>query len=285
VSKDKTRKEKMPKPPSISFAVTAFQEMSAGRLHGQRITDSIRAAMDHPAVDEVVIVDDASDDYNQLCDQVFHYPPTGLFRLATNPSNLGVFGNKIEAIAQCTGDWVITSDSDNVMDKTFIDKIVSLNKRPDTWYCPSFARTHFDYRTLVGGFDLAGIGRILHEPMFQCACNTGNQTVHRESFMHIFGKYRGQRADLMYPNWLNLTPEQRPMKYWRLVFDALDSFILNFTWLLTNNRIHIAEGLEYDHYWSGGPESNYARSPKEKDDLGAILFKELEAASLAAQNR
>ena len=279
--------------------------MSEGRLHGQRILDCIRAALDHPAIDEVVIVDDGSDDFEQL-DKHLLRNCGGNLRLIRNKENLGVFGNKIVAVAQCSGDWVITCDSDNVQDKAYIDRVVQLiagyeervkmtvpthflvnvfclPAEPSTWLCPSFAKTHFDYRELIGLYDLAGLARILREPMFQCECNTGNQTVHRESFMRVFEKYRGQRADLLYPNWLNLTPEQRPVKYWRLVFDALDSFILNMTWLLAGNRVHIVEGLEYEHYWSGGDESNYARSPKEKDDLGAILFKELEAKCLAAQ--
>lgn len=263
----------------ISFAVTAFDEMSEGRLHGQRIVECIQAAMDHPAVDEVMIVDDGSDDYGQLVEKVLHYPPGGHLTIYQNNQNLGVFGNKLEAVAQCAGEWVITCDSDNLMDKQFIDKIVSLEKEPDTWYSPSFARTHFDYRGLVGQYSLETIAGMMDKPLAACCLNTGNQTVHRERFMQVFGEYRGQRADLMFPNWLNLLPEQRPMKYWRLVFDACDSLIFNMEWLTSGGKLHVVDGLEYDHYYAAGPEGNYTRAPEEKGQLGELLFEELRRRS------
>jgi glycosyltransferase involved in cell wall biosynthesis len=266
----------------ISFAVTAYNEMSEGRLHGQRILDCIRAAQDHPAVDQVMIVDDGSDDYDQLVEKVFHCPRYGVVTIYQNNQNLGVFGNKLEAVAQCTGEWVITCDSDNVQDKTFIDKIVSLEKTPDTWYCPSFAKTHFDYRGLIGEYSLGTIAEMMEKPLAACALNTGNQTVHRGRFMEVFGKYRQQRADLMMPNWLNLTADQRQEKYWRLVFDACDSFIFNMEWLTSGGKLHVVEGLEYDHYYAAGPEGNYTRSPEEKGKLGELLFAELYRMGLAA---
>ncbi len=269
---------------SISFAVTAFNEMSEGRLHGQRIADCIRAAIDHPAVDEVMIIDDGSEDYDRMADKVFqHHPPCGVVTVGTNPENLGVFGNKIEAVADCRGDWVITCDSDNVMDKEFIDRIAGMDKQPDTWYCPSFAKTHFDYRELIGLYDLANIHTMFDKPIGNCCVNTGNQTVHRESFMKVFGRFRGQRADLLLPNWLELTETQRKDKYWRLVFDACDSLILNMQWLYAGNRMQVTERMEYDHYYAEGPEGNYTRSPVEKGKLGELLVKELRERSMGAK--
>ena len=264
---------------TASFAVTAFNEMSPGRQNGRKLIDCLDDACHHEAIDEVVVVDDGSDDFEELGKWLARYSVEWGFpiRFFHSEENQGVFGNKLEAIACTTSDWTITCDSDNVMDTGYINQIIGMDKQPNTWYLPSFARPEFDYRSLIGEYDLAGVARILEEPMLQCACNTGNQIVHRESFMEVFGKYRGRRADLMMPNWLNLSAEQRPMKHWRLVFDALDSFIFNLTWLLAGNRLHIVKGLEYEHYWSGGVESNYARSPVEKDDLGAVLFEELKA--------
>ena len=257
---------------SVSFAVTAFREST--RDDGERLLRCLEPARAHPGIHEVVVVDDGSDDYGWLSGLLGSALKVAIYH---NPENQGVFGNKIEAVARSTGDWVITCDSDNLMRADFIDKILSLDKLPHTWYCPSFARPKFDYRRLIGDYDLAGLERILDEPMFQCACNTGNQTVHRKCFMDTFQKYRGRRADLMMPNWLNIPEAERSTHHWRLVFDALDSFILNWTWLQDEGRLHIVDGLEYDHYWSGGDDSNYARSPQEKDDLGAALFKELKA--------
>lgn len=264
----------------LSFAVTAYQEMAPVRRQGGRLLEAIAAAQQHDSVAEIVVVDDGSTDFDELEAFLNGQPKVHLYH---QPENQGVFGNKLEAVARATCDWVITCDSDNRMAAEFIDQIVAIDKRPECWYCPSFARPDFDYRHLAGDYDLGGIGAIIDRPRFDCMMNTGNQTVHRESFMEVFGPYRGKRADLMNPNYLGLLPAQRPMKYWRLVFDALDSFIYNMTWLSAGGKLHIVSGLEYDHYRTSGLESNYARSPQEKDDLGVILFKELKCLAVQTQ--
>lgn len=260
----------------ISFAVTAFNEMSPGRLGGGRILACVAPAQAHPGVDEIVVVDDGSDDFPQLQQLLQGYAKVHLHR---NMPNRGVFGNKIEAVARSRGDWVITCDSDNVMDKDFLDRVIHHDRNPYVWYCPSFARPNFDYRHLVGSYDRVNIGPMIERPLAACAINTGNQTVHRETFMQVFEPYRGNRADLILPNWLRLSDEERPKHYWRLVFDANDSCILNMLWLQAGNALTILKGLEYDHYYAAGPEGNYTRSPIEKEKLGLILLDELRRLS------
>lgn len=264
---------------SLSFTVTCYEEMTDLRKQGQRLLRSISAARQHPGIDEIVVVDDASDNFDRLKDLLNGMPEVRLYR---NETNRGVFGNKLESVARSTGEWVIMSDSDNFRGKAFIDKILVTDKNPQTWYCPTFARPRFDYRGLVGEYDLASISRILHIPMFNCLINTGNQTVHRDEYMKVFGKYRNKRADLMMPNWLGIAQREREKHHWRLVFDALDSFLFNMEWLTAGNRLHIMPGLEYDHFCDDSAVSNYNRAPKEKDELGPILMKELRARSQKA---
>ncbi len=260
----------------LSFVVTAYNEMSEARSQGRRILDCIRPAQQHDTIGEIVVVDDTSVDFAGLRDLLSDEPKVQLFR---NDTNRGVFGNKLEAIARATNEWVITCDSDNQMDRAFLDRVMDADSDPDTWYCPSFAKTHFDYRKLIGEYTLANIGQMLDQPMAGCCLNTGNQTVHRDSFMAVFGKYRGQRADLMMPNWLNLSRSERQRHYWRLVFDANDSFIFNMEWLTAGNTMHVMAGLEYDHAYFSGPESNYARAPKEKSQLNEALTTDLRSRS------
>ena len=256
----------------LSFAVTAYQEMTPVRRGGNRLLEAIAAAQQHDSVAEIVIVDDGSDDFDELEAFLNGQPKVHLYH---QPENQGVFGNKLEAVARATCDWVVTCDSDNRMSAEFIDTINRIDKQPECWYCPSFPRPDFDYRHLVGDHDLAAFAGMSHLPRLDCLGNTGNQTVHRESFMEVFGQYRGQRADLMMPNWLDLGPEQRPMKKWRLVFDALDSFIFNLQWLLAGNRLYVMPGLENEHKRTAGAVSNYARSPDEKEDLSRKLMEVL----------
>lgn len=263
----------------ISFAVTAYRETLRPQ-NRPRILECLQAAQAHEAIEEIVVVDDGSPDYEQLAELLDGQPKVILYR---NRTNRGVFGNKLEAIARATNDWVITCDSDNVMGADFLDWIVRTDRRPDTWYCPSFARPDFDYRALVGDRDIASITHVASHPMFRCCMNTGNQTVHRGAFMDVFGQYRDKRADIMMPNWLGLVPHVREEHHWRLVFDACDSFIFNLTWLMAGNRMCIGEGLEYQHYRTSDPESNYARAPASKSQLEAKLFETLQTETHGAQ--
>ena len=266
---------------TTSFAVTAFQEMSPGRQNGRKLADCLDDACHHGAIDEVVVVDDGSGDFEELRSWLAKHSLEWDFpiRLFHSDENQGVFGNKLEAIACSTSDWVITCDSDNVMDTGYINQVIAMFEQPDTWYLPSFARPQFDYRSLVGEYDLTSIGEMLRKPMAECAMNTGNQIVHRKSFVKVFEKYRGRRFDLMMPNRLDVPETERADHYWRLVWGACDSFIYNMEWLLAGNRIQIVPGLEYDHHYSSGPDSNYVRAPKEKETLNRLLVAELIAKS------
>ena len=115
---------------STSFAITAYNEMSPQRGSGAKILRCLKAAQNHPGIDEIVVVDDCSEDCDGLEHLLRGQAKVSLFR---NPHNYGVFGNKLEAIARATGDWVITCDSDNSMDSTFIDKVLSLATDQSVW--------------------------------------------------------------------------------------------------------------------------------------------------------
>ncbi len=259
---------------SLSFAVTAYNEMTKERLYGRRLLSCLAPAQVHDEIDEIVVVDDGSENFVDLEELLSNTPKVKLFYSSTNR---GVFGNKLEAVA-CTSkvsDWVITCDSDNVMDKEYLDRVIAVDKDPQAWYCPSFAKPRFDYRGLVGTYNLRSVAQIIHHKIFACCANTGNQVVHRESFMSVFGRFQDRRADLDMPNYLDLPDENRRAIYWRRVFDACDSFIFNLEWLLAENSLCITEGMEYEHHYAKGEESNYARAPKEKVDLGRILLQRL----------
>jgi glycosyltransferase involved in cell wall biosynthesis len=221
-------------------------------------------------------VDDGSEDFDTLR---AHLNAEEKVRLFHNAQNRGVFGNKLEAIAQCRHSWVINCDSDNYMGLPYLDLAASLAKDPRTWYCPSFAKPEFDYRELVGRWHLANIEELLEKPLAECALNTGNQIVHRKSFMKVFGGYRGRRFDLLQPNYLELPTSERTTHRHRLVYDAKDSLIFNMEWLFAGGTLEIVPGLEYDHYYTSGPESNYARAPEEKDKLNDILIATLRERS------
>jgi len=257
----------------FTFAVTAYQEMSATRLQGQRLLQCIQAAQEHEAITEIVIVDDGSDDYPELVSLLQEERKVRLYR---NAENLGVFTNKVEAILRATNPWVITCDSDNVMDAQYLDRAVAVATEPNVWYCPSFAKPHFDYRELLGVYDLDSITEFLTRQISHCAVNTGNQIVHRESFAKVFGKFRGvKRFDLLLENYLGVA--DREDEKWHQVYGANDSFILVKLWLEAGHCISITSGLEYDHlvHRNNREASNYDRAPIEKCYLSTALVRSI----------
>ena len=266
--------------PTFSFAVTAFNEMTEGREFGQRLLAALSAPQAHRAIDEIVVVDDCSDDFRELEELL---EDAAKVRLCQNKANRGVFGNKLEAIAQCVGEWVITCDSDNQMTEDFIDRIVETANDPIVWHCPSFARPNFDYRELIGLWGLADVADLVDRRNFGSCFNTGNQTVHREAFLEIFGEYRDKRFDLMMPNYLDLAEDERRAPRTRLIWDACDSFVYNMEWLLAGGMVWIQPMLEYLHHFSTGPDSNYSRAPREKERLAAILAEKLRVHSIEAK--
>jgi len=256
----------------FSFAVTAYEETMPRRMHGQRILRCLKPAIEHPAIDEIVVVDDGSQDFSQLEALLGKAPKLHLYH---NEENLGVFGNKVEAIARCTSDWVVTCDSDNHLPKDFIDLLANIKLSENVWYCPSFARPHFDYRELAGVYDLSTIHELQGLPLAECCMNTGNQTVHRESFIEAFAHLRGPRFDLKMECPMGVPTSRRNGETWRLAWNACDSLILNATWLRFGGRMYVMEGLEYDHFRATKDEGNYVRSPREKRLLGEKLISNL----------
>lgn len=257
----------------FTFAVTAYEETSETRLHGQRLLRCIQAAQKHKAITEIVVVDDGSTDYPALSSLLQREPKVCLYR---NAENLGVFTNKIEAILRAGNPWVITCDSDNVMDAQYLDRAIAVATEPDVWYCPCFARPHFDYRKLLGVYDLNSIKPFLTRQLSHCAINTGNQIVHRESFAKVFDRFRGvKRFDLMLENYLQVS--DRTDEKWHQVYGANDSFILVKFWLEAGHRINITAGLEYDHlvHHRNRAASNYDRAPIEKVELSSALVRSL----------
>ncbi len=258
----------------VSFAVLAYNESDPTRANGERLLRSLSAARKHPDIDEIVVVDDGSDDYPWLQGLLKEVPGVKLYH---NETNLGVFLNKIEVVHWSTGDWVIVSDSDNFKDTMHIDRALSLPLDSDVWYCPSFAKPAFNYRHLIGEYGLKTIGSIHLELSYtRCCMNTGNQFVHRQTFMEVFGQYRGTDYWLdMWRYFPDVDEADRASRYWRQVWDANDSMLFNMLWLYAGKRLAIVEGLEYEHYLCKDDASNYNRSPSEKGILGEALYKEL----------
>jgi glycosyltransferase involved in cell wall biosynthesis len=254
--------------PTFSFSVTAHNEMTVEKDMGKRLQRCLRAALEHPGINEVVVVDDGSD---HLMSDI---PGVQLYR---NQTNLGMFLNKLESIINSSCEWVICCDSDNIKDASHIDKVLSMSLDPDIMYCPSFARPRFDYRRIIGTYDLKNIWRICSSKQLSACLNTGNQVLHRESFLNVFGKYWKRSWWLDMWRCLDVPKIDRSNMHWRSAWDANDSLLYNMLWLYDNKRLEIVSGLEHKHYT--GAASTYLKAPKEKLAIGRCLLRELENRS------
>lgn len=258
----------------LSFAVTSYNEMTEPQKFGQRLLDCISAAREHPAIGEIVIVNDGPAGLEEVTEMLEGMPKVKLF---SNATNQGVFTNKIEAIARCSCDWVITSDSDNFQDATYVDRVITLAQDPKIWYCASFAKPQFDYRRLIGRWNIKTMKGFFESLIASCAINTGNWTVNHPEFMQVFDRFRGvKRFDLMLPNYMSLSEEERQKENWHLVYGACDSILLNMEWLLAGGTLEFCDGLEYEHaVHIDKSGSNYDRAPVEKEQLAMILRQHL----------
>ncbi len=266
----------MSTPEQISLAVTAYQEHKRGAFSW--IKECVAPAAKHSLVREIVVVNDGTSDFGDLDKALAYIPKLTIYQNATR---LHVFANKLESVYQATSEWVLLCDSDNMMSAEYYERLASIGPwKSKTWHCASQARPAFDYRPLCGTWNLADISRLVAIKGFWCFVNTGNQFVHRERFLEVFGHLRGKRFDLEQPDYFGA--DDRTDEKWFLAYGAQDSFFLVKEWLLHGGVICCVDGLEYDHRIGCGDLSNYERAPIEKSALGPAYYLEMLDAAYGA---
>ncbi len=127
----------------ISLAIPTFNSSPF-------VFKSFEKVLDDPRISEIILCDDASEDFDALFDLVcqLNSPKIKLFR---NEENLKAFRNKNKAVSHCQCDWVILLDSDNIIDPSYIDAWMKEQPwDPKILYLPDYAKPYFDYRFLAG---------------------------------------------------------------------------------------------------------------------------------------
>lgn len=213
----------------------------------EMLFDSFSQVYEINEISEVVIVDDCSslELYNRIADRCnkLHdrLPKIKLYR---NIQNLQCYHNKMTAISHSSNPFCIVFDSDNVMDKSYIDRLFEIPEWDiDTVYCPTFAKVNFDYRAFSGiTVDKSNVGKYLDEPMFLTALNTFNCFIHRDSYLEVFDG--------------SIDPIVN------------DSIYFMYCWLNSGRKIHFTEGLEYIH--TVHPQSHYQNNVARTDPQMAI---------------
>lgn len=204
----------------ISLAITTYNRIDFTLKSFEKIYDDKR-------ISEIVIVDDCSniENFEMLRNKIaeIYGVENSKIKLFRNEENIGTGENKKMAISLCENDWVIILDSDNNIDRTYIDclyKMVSWSG--DVIYCPSKAGD-FDYSF----YNNTRIGRKLASSLieddkrFQCLLNNCNYFVNKKEYLKI----QKHSTDVK----------------------SLDGIFFNYHWLKNNKEFFVVPDLIYEH--------------------------------------
>ncbi len=144
-------------------------------------------------VSEIIICDDNSSDLDEL-KVIISELNSDKVKLIENSENLGVYLNKIRAIKNCSNDWVILFDSDNVIGENYINHLYEIDDwNSDTIYAPAFIEkinenghhdSYFDYRIYSGLITKENFRNLDHfNSLFQTMMNTCNYFVNKENYI------------------------------------------------------------------------------------------------------
>jgi len=183
----------------------------------------------HPAVEEIVIVDDGSSltEFAALERTVEAVDAGGRVKIHRREQNLGALRTKLECVERAGSDWVLILDSDNTAFRRYLDALASQTAlKTDTFYCASWALPLFPFYELVGraiDFDVAAeltATKILRRVYI---INDGNYLVHRESYVRSVSAIG------------------------RVASDVADVMVVNYHWLSQGGLLQIFPGTTYYH--------------------------------------
>lgn len=214
------------------------------------MNETISSIINDTRISEIIICDDKSNDLQELTAYI-NSCNSNKIKLYLNETNLGCYHNKLESISKCTNEWAILLDSDNIIDKSYIDILYSINNWDKTYiYAPHIAATfpgplspNLNYTKYANTKITKEIYiNDFNDNNFQCLINTCNYflPVNEYKSCMVWGKNTYSREQI----------------------DSLDSAVLFTDWLSNNNNIFIVSNLVYKHRIHS--LSNYAVSNARK---------------------
>lgn len=200
----------------ISLCITNYNRTSEVLQSFIRVADDSR-------IDEIVIMDDASEYSTYLAMiagiEKLNNPKIKYFRQYLN---VGMLRNKAAAIQHATNDYCIIFDSDNVLDKNYLDALHRVKWSPDMILMPDFAKPHFDYRRFKAQIiTRRNVKGFMKKQMFDCLMNTCNYFVHRETYLKVF-------------------EENESIK-------GTDTIWFNYLWLRSGKSFYVVPQMDYQH--------------------------------------
>lgn len=206
----------MTDPRRISLAIPSYNR--------SRMTiESFIDIYDDERIDEIVIVDDASDleVYAELQNLIHGFDGKKI-KLFRNKTNRDCYVNKATAISYTNNTRSILLDSDNRLDKQYLDRIFSYQWDDNTIYTPDFAYPNFDFRPYSNLLiTKENVHEHVEKPMFETMLNAANYFVNKDEYIKVWDE------------------ETDPV--------TSDSIYLVSRWLAAGNKIQVVSGLQYFH--------------------------------------
>lgn len=186
------------------------------------LMDSFAGVVSDNRISEIVISDDHStpENYDKVVSQTKHIKKVSHFR---NDHNLGMSLNKMMAISFASNEYVSIFDSDNVMEKSYLDSLYSIKEwKEDTIYLPEYALPKFDYTEYSGKIiDKNNVNKYLTDSMFQVMLNTCNYVVNKRRYI---GTY-----------------------VYNPLMKASDTVFFAYLWLKSGGKFHVVPNMQYHH--------------------------------------
>jgi glycosyltransferase involved in cell wall biosynthesis len=185
--------------------------------------------LNHPAVDEVVIVDDGSreDEYQYLKDFVDSLDCGNRVKLFRRIENRRALLTKLECVERCSSAWVLVLDSDNTAFSRYLDALNEINNSdPQTFYCASWAFPFFPFQ------DFAGLSID-----FERACESTRSGLLKKIFIFNDGNYLVNKVAYMASaNQIGVIEN-----------DEADVALLNYSHLSNGGSLKIISKTSYFH--------------------------------------
>lgn len=224
---------------------------------GASIARPLRNLLNHPAVQEVIIVDDGSQEeqWRLARQEVEKIPHNGKIRMHRRDKNLGALRTKLECVERSSTPWVLVLDSDNTVFQNYLNALASLEApRNDTIYCASWAFPFFPFHELgAEAITFEKAGELSRSGLLKRVyiINDGNYLVPRDEYVRNVSEIADARNH------------------------AADVMLVNYRWLSAGNRIQILPSTSYFHRVE---ESSFWENTKESSKAEALrLFAKFEA--------
>ena len=136
-------------------------------------------------VDEIVIQDDFTEEYNLLKKY-----ESDKIKVRQNPQHLYPLLGRPHLLNNCKNDWVLLMDSDNFLNEKTFEALHSFTPEPGTIYMPGFAWPEFDFRSQYPDtfIDLKVAANRVNIPgvnWMNVLLNTSNYLVPRKEFLEV----------------------------------------------------------------------------------------------------